>query len=293
MPELPEVETVRSGLAANVLGATISNVKVLENRSIRQHDKGKKDFQSQLVGNKILSANRRGKFMWLQLQNENRDDALVIHLGMSGQVLLHKTSELEKHARVVFDLQGKRNKQLTMRFVDQRMFGGMFLDSLIKNPEGDLLPSRVTHIARDLFDPFVDDDKIVAEILKRKAGIKSLLLNQSIVSGVGNIYADEALWQTKLHYLTPGSRLKASQVSQTLSALREIMQKAIAAGGTSFDEQYVRVNGESGWFEVELNAYGQEGEPCARCGRQIVREAWANRSSHRCPRCQPARNLGG
>ncbi len=293
MPELPEVETVRSGLAANVLGATISDVKVFENRSIRQHDKGKKDFQSQLVGNKILSANRRGKFMWLQLQNENRDDALVIHLGMSGQVLLHKTSELEKHARVVFDLQGKRNKQLTMRFVDQRMFGGMFLDSLIQTPEGDFLPSRVTHIARDLFDPFVDDDKIVAEILKRKAGIKSLLLNQSIVSGVGNIYADEALWQTKLHYLTPGSRLKASQVSQTLSALREIMQKAIAAGGTSFDEQYVRVNGESGWFEVELNAYGQEGEPCARCGRQIVREAWANRSSHRCPRCQPARNLGG
>ncbi len=293
MPELPEVETVRSGLAANVLGATISDVNVFENRSIRQHDKGKKDFQSQLVGNKILSANRRGKFMWLQLQNENRDDALVIHLGMSGQVLLHKTSELEKHARVVFDLQGKRNKQLTMRFVDQRMFGGMFLDSLIQTPEGDFLPSRVTHIARDLFDPFVDDDKIVAEILKRKAGIKSLLLNQSIVSGVGNIYADEALWQTKLHYLTPGSRLKSSQVSQTLSALREIMQKAIAAGGTSFDEQYVRVNGESGWFEVELNAYGQEGEPCARCGRQIVREAWANRSSHRCPRCQPARNLGG
>ncbi len=293
MTELPEVETVRSGLAANVLGATISDVNVFENRSIRQHDKGKKDFQSQLVGNKILSANRRGKFMWLQLQNENRDDALVIHLGMSGQVLLHKTSELEKHARVVFDLQGKRNKQLTMRFVDQRMFGGMFLDSLIQTPEGDFLPSRVTHIARDLFDPFVDDDKIVAEILKRKAGIKSLLLNQSIVSGVGNIYADEALWQTKLHYLTPGSRLKASQVSQTLSALREIMQKAIAAGGTSFDEQYVRVNGESGWFEVELNAYGQEGEPCARCGRQIVREAWANRSSHRCPRCQPARNLGG
>jgi formamidopyrimidine-DNA glycosylase len=293
MPELPEVETVRSGLAANVLGATISDVKVFENRSIRQHDKGKKDFQSQLVGNKILSANRRGKFMWLQLENENRDDALVIHLGMSGQVLLHKTSELEKHARVVFDLQVKRNKQITMRFVDQRMFGGMFLDSLIQTPQGDLLPSRVTHIARDLFDPFVDDDKIVSDILKRKAGIKSLLLNQSIVSGVGNIYADEALWQTKLHYLTPGSRLKASQVSQTLNALREIMQKAIAAGGTSFDEQYVRVNGESGWFEVELNAYGQEGEPCARCGRQIVREAWANRSSHRCPRCQPARNLGG
>ncbi len=293
MPELPEVETVRSGLAAKILGAKIDEVKVFENRSIRQHEKGKKDFQSQLAGNKVVSANRRGKFMWLQLENQNRDDALVIHLGMSGQVLIHRPEELERHARVVVELTTKRNKKLTMRFVDQRMFGGMFLDSLTQTSEGDLLPIRVSHIARDLFDPFVDDEKIVADILKRKAGIKSLLLNQAIVSGVGNIYADEALWQTKLHYLTPGSRLKPKQVHQTLAALREIMQKAILAGGTSFDEQYVRVNGESGWFEVELNAYGQEGEPCARCGREIVREAWANRSSHRCPRCQPARNLGG
>lgn len=293
MPELPEVETVRSGLASQILGAKINNVKVFENRSIRQHDKGKRDFQSQLIENKVVSANRRGKFMWLQLENQKRDDALVIHLGMSGQVLIHKTQELEKHARVVFDLTTKRGKNLTMRFVDQRMFGGMFLDSLLQTAQGDLLPSRVWHIARDLFDSFVNDDQIVADIRKRKAGIKSLLLNQAIVSGVGNIYADEALWQTKIHYLTPGSALKPKQIHQILSALREIMQKAILAGGTSFDEQYVRVNGESGWFEVELNAYGQEGQPCARCGREIVREAWANRSSHRCPRCQPARNLGG
>ncbi len=293
MPELPEVETVRSGLAAKIIGATIRDVKVLENRSIRQHDKGKKDFISQLRDNKIIAANRRGKFMWLQLENQTRDDALVMHLGMSGQVLIHKTPELEKHARIVFDLQAKRNQKLIMRFVDQRMFGGMFLDSLVKTDAGDFIPSRVTHIARDLFDPFVDDDKIVADVLRRKAGVKSLLLNQSIVSGVGNIYADEALWQVKLHYLTPGEKLKEPQVRETLMALRQIMQKAILAGGTSFDDQYVRVNGESGWFEVELNAYGQEGEPCARCGREIVREAWANRSSHRCPRCQPARNLGG
>jgi len=293
MPELPEVETVRSGLAAKILGATINDVKVFENRSIRQHDKGKRDFQAQLTGNKILAASRRGKFMWLQLENQNRDDALIIHLGMSGQVLIHKTKDVEKHARVVFNLTSKQNKEVKMRFVDQRMFGGMFLDSLIETEEGDLLPSRVTHIARDLFDPYVDDEKIITEIMRRKAGVKSLLLNQSIVSGVGNIYADEALWQTKLHYLTPGSRLKAAQIRLTLGALREIMRKAIAAGGTSFDEQYVRVNGQSGWFEVELNAYGQEGQPCARCGREIVREAWANRSSHRCPRCQPARNLGG
>ena len=293
MPELPEVETVRSGLAAKVVGATFLKVKVLENRSIRQHILGKRDFQAQLAGNKILSANRRGKFMWLHLENQNRDDALVIHLGMSGQVLINKTKELEKHARVIFELQSKRNSQIAMRFVDQRMFGGMFLDMLIETEAGDFLPSRVSHIARDLFDPFVDDELIVHEIRKRKAGIKSLLLNQAILSGIGNIYADEALWQTRLHYMTPGNRLKDRQVNELLIALREIMTKAIAAGGTSFDEQYVRVNGTSGWFEVELNAYGQEGQPCARCGREIVREAWANRSSHRCPRCQPARNLGG
>lgn len=293
MPELPEVETVRSGLAEKIIGCTIESVKVFENRSIRQHEFGKKDFQSQLQNNKIIAANRRGKFMWLQLANHGRDDALVIHLGMSGQVLIHKVAELEKHARVVFELSGKRNQKTQMRFVDQRMFGGMFLDSLIETQAGDLLPSRVSHIARDLFDPFVDDEQIVAEIRKRKAGIKSLLLNQAIVSGVGNIYADEALWQTRLHYLTPGNRLKVQQVQEILTALRQIMEKAIAAGGTSFDDQYVKVNGMSGWFEVELNAYGQEGQPCARCGREIVREAWANRSSHRCPRCQPARNLGG
>lgn len=293
MPELPEVETVRAGLAEKIIGATIQSVNVFENRSIRQHLLGKKDFQAQLTGNKIVSANRRGKFMWLQLENQSCDDALVIHLGMSGQVLIHKNTELEKHARVVFELQGKRNRQINMRFVDQRMFGGMFLDTLIETEATDQIPSRVTHIARDLFDPFVNEEKIVQEIRTRKAGIKSLLLNQSIVSGVGNIYADEALWQTRLHYLTPGNRIKPEKIQETLLALREIMKKAIAAGGTSFDEQYVRVNGTSGWFEVELNAYGQEGQPCARCGREIVREAWSNRSSHRCTRCQPARNLGG
>ena len=293
MPELPEVETVRSGLAEKVLGSTISQVIVKENRSIRQHENGAKDFSNQLKGNHIVSASRRGKFLWLNLANQKREDALVIHLGMSGQVLLHPTDELEKHARIVFELVGKRNRPITMRFVDQRMFGGMFLDSKITTAEGDEIPGRVSHIARDLFDPFVDDEQIINSIRSRKAGIKSLLLNQGIVSGVGNIYADEALWAAKLHYLKPGNELKPAQIATTLHHLREIMSKAIKAGGTSFDEQYVRVNGESGWFEVELNAYGQEGEPCPRCGRLIVREPWSNRSSHRCPRCQPAPKRGG
>ncbi|MEN9692930.1 MAG: hypothetical protein RLZZ330_574 [Actinomycetota bacterium] len=293
MPELPEVETVRAGLAEKVLGATIAKVSINENRSIRQHEKGAKDFCNQLKGNKIVSASRRGKFLWLNLADQNRDDALVIHLGMSGQVLLHESDSLEKHARVVFDLVGKRNKSITMRFVDQRMFGGMFLDSKVTTAEGDEIPGRVTHIARDLFDPYVNDKEIIEAIKSRKAGIKSLLLNQGIVSGVGNIYADEALWAAKLHYLKSGNQLKTAQIEETLGHLRRIMAKAIEAGGTSFDEQYVRVNGESGWFEVELNAYGQEGEPCPRCGRQIVREPWSNRSSHRCPRCQPAPKRGG
>ncbi|MCX6402663.1 MAG: DNA-formamidopyrimidine glycosylase, partial [Actinobacteria bacterium] len=153
--------------------------------------------------------------------------------------------------------------------------------------------AQVAHIARDPLDPLFDDDVWRSQLKRKDTEIKRALLDQTLVSGIGNIYADEALWQTKLHYLTPGARLKESKVRETLEALRQIMQRAIAAGGTSFDEQYVRVNGDSGWFEVELNAYGQEGEPCARCGRQIVREAWSNRSSHRCPRCQPARNLGG
>lgn len=276
MPELPEVETVRRGLQRYVIGKTIDVVEVLDARSLK-HD-SVKALKKSLAAKVISSVNRRGKFLWITFRNT--DVVLVIHLGMSGQVLLEKSSfSLHPHVRIRITL---RHYQREIHFRDQRLFGGMHLDIL----EGDV-PSTLLHIAPDPFESTYDQEHVVQILKGRSAGIKSLMLNQNIVSGIGNIYADEALWSAKIHYLTPGNRLSNFKLSELLDAAKAVMSQAIESGGTSFDDLYVNVNGESGWFEVDLHAYGREDEPCARCGRLIVREAWANRSSFRCPRCQP------
>lgn len=276
MPELPEVETVRRGLAEYILGTTIENIEVLDARSLKKDSV--RVFRATLKESTITEINRRGKFLWLTL--DDSDLVVLIHLGMSGQVLLEKhATSLHSHVRIRIHLKGK---QRDIRFVDQRLFGGMHLDVL----EGGV-PASIRHIAPDPFEPEFDQELVIARLQKRTAGIKSLILNQSIVSGIGNIYADEALWQAKIHYLTPGNRLSSQKLAGLLDAAKMVMARALEAGGTSFDDLYVNVNGESGWFEVDLNAYGREDEPCARCGRLIVREAWSNRSSYRCPRCQP------
>lgn len=276
MPELPEVETVRRGLATYAIGKVVSDIEIFDERSL------KKDsvwvFTKALKNKRITSIHRRGKFIWMTL--DDSELALVIHLGMSGQVLLEKHSiPLHPHVRIRIHLTGKARD---MRFVDQRLFGGMHLDALVDN-----VPTSIHHIALDMFDSNYDQESVITKVKSRTAGIKSLLLNQSIVSGIGNIYADEALWHAKIHYLTPGNRLSKVKLEALLDSAKRVMAKAIEAGGTSFDDLYVNVNGESGWFEVDLNAYGREDEPCVRCGRLIVREAWANRSSYRCPGCQP------
>lgn len=276
MPELPEVETVRRGLAPYIVGKTIRDVEVLDARSLKKDSV--KHFKSTLAQRRITGIERRGKFLWLIL--DNSPNVVVIHLGMSGQVLLEAhSSQMHSHVRINIAL---KNASREIRFRDQRLFGGLHLDTL----QGDT-PTSVSHIAPDFFDTRFDLDWVLKNLSKRTAGIKSLLLNQNIISGVGNIYADEALWLAKVHYLTPGNRLSKSRLETLLLSAQEVMAKAIKAGGTSFDDLYVNVNGESGWFELELNAYGREDEPCSRCGRLIVREAWSNRSSYRCPRCQP------
>ncbi len=285
MPELPEVETVRSGLAAHITGQTFTRVKVHQERSVRAHVGGAKDFEAQLKNTTINCVSRRGKYLWIPLSvnGEDIDRALVMHLGMSGQALLvDPKSDAEKQLRVQFTLD---RDDLELRFVDQRMFGGVHVDELVEVGE-ELLPQSALHIARDALDPKLDVEEVIARYRKRSAGVKSLLLNQEIMSGVGNIYADEALWLSGVHYLTPGSRLSARAWQELVGNVQTVMAAAVKVGGTSFDDLYVSVNGESGWFEVSLNAYGQEGEPCPRCGRPIVREAWSNRSSFRCPSCQ-------
>lgn len=342
MPELPEVETVREGIADHSLGRPVRAVRVVDARSLRRHLPGPTHFEAALTGRALRGAYRRGKYLWLTLSESDgtlADEALVVHLGMSGQLLVRDEpdgeSDSESEARAAFDEQPRHlrvalelgpaeatdsaagsNRASTgqrLLFVDQRIFGGMFLSPLVPDvpaavvanevvpdemgqsevPERFLVPEAVKHIARDPLDEFFDPAVVRRKFLRTSSGIKKVLLDQSVISGVGNIYADEALWRARLHYAKPARTLSAAQTRDLLDAVTQVLRESLAAGGTSFDALYVNVLGESGYFERSLNAYGRAGEPCHRCaeaGRTslIVREPFQNRSSYRCPHCQRA-----
>ncbi len=276
MPELPEVEVVRRGLAAHVVGRTVTGVDVLHPRPVRRHLAGPGDFAARLVNHRFEGARRRGKYLWLPLDS---GDALLGHLGMSGQMLVQAVDVPdERHLRVRLRL----DADYELRFVDQRMFGGLALST-----GGAELPPEIAHIARDPMDAEFDEDLFVARVRKRGSGIKRILLDQTVISGVGNIYADEALWLAGLHGDRPGLRLTRAQVAAVLAGVRHVMASALDQGGTSFDALYVNVNGESGYFDRSLEVYGQEGQPCSRCGTPVTRMAFMNRSSYFCPICQP------
>ena len=285
MPELPEVEVVRAGLERHVVGSTIDSVEVLHPRPVRRDHRGPSGFATALAGRRVEAVRRRGKYFWLALAplpGQQGGDALLGHLGMSGQMLLHEPGAPdERHLRVRFALSTPDGRHLEMRFVDQRMFGGLAVSE-----GGAGLPPEIVHIARDPIDPEFDDVEFVRRARRRTSGIKRLLLDQGLVSGVGNIYADEALWRSRLHGERPGDRLSGPVLRELLGHVREVMGEALAQGGTSFDALYVNVNGESGYFDRSLDAYGQEGRPCRRCGTPIRRVAFMNRSSFFCPRCQ-------
>lgn len=350
MPELPEVETVRAGIADHSLGRPMRAVRVVDARSLRRHLPGPAHFEAALTGRALRGAYRRGKYLWLTLSEADgtlADEALVVHLGMSGQLLvrdepgsesgneLDGDSGSDSEARAAFDEQPRHlrvalelgpagatdsaagsNRASTgqrLLFVDQRIFGGMFLSPLVPDlpaavaanevapdemgqsevPERFLVPEAVKHIARDPLDEFFDPAAVRRKFLCTSSGVKKVLLDQSVISGVGNIYADEALWRARLHYAKPARTLSAAQTRELLEAVTQVLRESLAAGGTSFDALYVNVLGESGYFERSLNAYGRAGEPCHRCaeaGRTslIVREPFQNRSSYRCPHCQRA-----
>ena len=350
MPELPEVETVRAGIADHSLGRPVWAVRVVDARSLRRHLPGPAHFEAALTGRALRGAYRRGKYLWLTLSEPDgalADEALVVHLGMSGQLLVRdepgddsgSDSGNDSEARAAFDEQPRHlrvalelgpagatggavstNRASTDRastgqrllFVDQRIFGGMFLSPLVPDvpaaagemapgegsnpsavPEHFLVPEAVKHIARDPLDEFFDPAAVRRKFLRTSSGIKKVLLDQSVISGVGNIYADEALWRARLHYAKPARTLSAAQTRDLLEAVTQVLRESLAAGGTSFDALYVNVLGESGYFERSLNAYGRAGEPCHRCaeaGRTtlMVREPFQNRSSYRCPHCQRA-----
>jgi formamidopyrimidine-DNA glycosylase len=281
MPELPEVEVVRAGLEAHVAGRTVSKVEVLHPRAIRRHVLGAEDFTGRLAGVRIDAARRRGKYLWLELSG---GEAVLAHLGMSGQMLVQpEGAPDEKHLRVRVRFADDGPE---LRFVDQRTFGGLALDELVTT-EGEQLPGTIAHIARDPMDPKFDAAAAVRALRSRRTEVKRALLDQTLVSGVGNIYADEALWRSKLHWARPAEKLTAAQGRTLVAAATEVMDSSLQAGGTSFDALYVNVNGQSGYFARSLDAYGQEGLPCRRCGTAIRREPFMNRSSYSCPRCQP------
>ena len=356
MPELPEVETVRAGLADHSLGRPVQAVRVVDARSLRRHLPGPAHFEAALTGRALRGAYRRGKYLWLTLSEEDgtlADEALVVHLGMSGQLLVRDEpgdesggdsgndsgndsearaafDEQPRHLRVALELgpveampeetsEGEGRAGQRLLFVDQRIFGGMFLSPLVPDvpaavatnevapgeqapgevperflvSERFLVPEAVKHIARDPLDEFFDPAAVRRKFLRTSSGIKKVLLDQSVISGVGNIYADEALWRARLHYAKPARTLSVAQTRELLEAVTQVLRESLAAGGTSFDALYVNVLGESGYFERSLNAYGRAGEPCHRCaeaGRTslIVREPFQNRSSYRCPHCQRA-----
>lgn len=321
MPELPEVEVVRRGLVNWVRGRTITAVDVVDPRSVRRHALGPEDFAGNLEGAKVLDVVRRGKFLWMPLQEDGTAAsgsdflstesgssgvpgiALMAHLGMSGQLLMQdSTAPDEKHLKVRLRLSPAAGMPAELRFVDQRIFGGLFVTALVPTDDGGpgglaeepvpVIAEEASHIARDPLDPYFSFDAFYRRLRQRKTGLKRALLDQGLVSGIGNIYADEALWRAKLHYARPTDTLRRAEAERVLASAREVMTDALAAGGTSFDSLYVNVNGASGYFERALNAYGREGEECRRCAAAgmvsiMKREQFMNRSSYTCPVCQP------
>jgi formamidopyrimidine-DNA glycosylase len=281
VPELPEVETVRSGLQRHVSGRTFDAVELLHPRVARRHQAGPDDLAAVLRGGTVGDVRRRGKYLWLPVG----EDALIAHLGMSGQLVVGDPDRpLSPHVRARFAF---TDGGPDLRFVDQRTFGHLSF-----SPGGAELPSAIAHIAPDPLEPVFDDDRFVARLRARRTGIKRALLDQSLVSGVGNIYADESLWRARLHWARGTDALRKADAVRLLAAVREVFDEAIESGGTSFDSLYVQVNGESGYFDRSLAAYGREGEPCPRCGTPIVREKFMNRSSFSCPKCQPRPRRG-
>ena len=293
MPELPEVESVRRGLESHVLGARIDAVEIFRASCVRRAA-SPQAFSAAILGARIDAVVRRGKFLWMLL--DGGAAALSAHLGMSGQFRVAPVPAPAPHshcrARLTLSLP---DGPLTLDFLDQRTFGYLDAEAVVATPDGlagglgsplPLVPASVAHIGRDVLDPALRRSTVLAQWRRGTRGIKQVLLDQTVVSGIGNIYADEALWRARVHPATPASGLSGKATGALLDAAEEVMGEALAAGGTSFDALYVNVNGESGYFDRSLNAYGRGGEPCPRCGRAMVRAVMGGRSTHWCPRCQ-------
>lgn len=310
MPELPEVETVRAGLADKLLGGVndcvVSSVDVRRDSCVRHLPGGPAQFSALLTGSRVVAIARRGKFMWCELQalgdrsGTEPAEVLSAHLGMSGQFRVYEAAVADapaphSHCRVRLGMRRADGVELTVDFLDQRTFGYLSVEATVATPDGlaagagtsrAVLPASVAHIGRDALDPFLDTDAALVAMRRGARAIKQVLLDQTVVSGIGNIYADEALWEARIHPQQPAHTVTRPAAARALEAAQSVMSDALAQGGTSFDALYVNVNGESGYFSRSLMAYGRGGEPCERCGTAMSRKAIGGRSTHWCPRCQ-------
>ena len=305
MPELPEVETVRAGLASLIAGAVVEHVEIRRDSCVRLLAGGAAEFSAAITGYRLAEIARRGKFLWVPLADPEHPadapvSALSAHLGMSGQFRVHEGAGADApdphpHCRARLTLRGAGGAPLTLDFLDQRTFGYLHAEPLVRTPDaaaggaGSTLaavPASVAHIGRDALDPALDEGRALTAMRRGSRGIKQVLLDQTVISGIGNIYADEALWLARIHPERPARAVSAAQARGLLEAVRDVMGAALAQGGTSFDALYVNVNGESGYFSRALNAYGRGGEPCLRCGRPLRRATIGQRSTHWCATCQ-------
>ncbi len=302
MPELPEVEVVRRGLEEQLLGAQIKKAEVFFPGSLRGQDA--KRFSNAVEGWTITNAVRRGKFLWMLGEDDQGKQtlySLVVHLGMSGQLLINQPDiELshrnQRHLRVQLTLEDDR----TVNFVDQRTFGRMLVEPLVETKDNKpaglgadshFIPRNVEmNVARDVLDPHIDLEKISSVIRNRKSSIKHSLLDQKLVSGIGNIYADETLFASRMNPGQRASSLSETQIQEVFKHAGTIMEAAIKHGGTSFDELYVDTSGNPGYFEQELQVYGRGGEPCKTCGTILEKLQQSGRNATYCPQCQPLRD---
>lgn len=285
MPELPEVETIRAGLESGILGRTLTGVELYHPRVARRSENGEHGIHD-LVGSTVHAVVRRGKYMWIDF-----GQPLVVHLGMSGQLLIHDgRAPRGPHTRAVLDFSGRQ-----VSFVDQRTFGHLQRSTYLPgdgHPAGygserTEIPASVAHIARDLLDPWIHLRDISATTRRKRTEIKRVMLDQTVVSGLGNIYCDEALFRAGIHPRRKASGLSYISLETLWRHGQDVMRDALDQGGTSFDALYVNVNGASGYFDRSLNAYGRGGKPCLRCGTTMQKIEFMNRSSTFCPTCQP------
>jgi formamidopyrimidine-DNA glycosylase len=274
MPELPEVETVARSLREHLVGRTIQGVTLRWHRTLalpRGDDAGD-EFRRRLLGRRVLSVGRRGKYVVLALDEGH----LLIHLKMSGRLQVVPCHEpADKHVQVLFDLDDGRQ----LRFRDVRKFGRVYL---VDRPEAVTASLGPEPLAEDLN---LSDFR---RLLERRSGrLKSLLLNQSFLAGLGNIYADEALFRARLHPLRKAATLTAKEQERLYLAVRAVLAEAITDQGTTLsDGGYVDAQGQAGRYQERLAVYHRAGEPCARCQAPIERLIIGGRSSHFCPGCQ-------